>query len=151
MLFCTPQMLLITFTLCELLEKYIRINKMILFFSAFAYNLLILTVQTSLVSANFAEGIRSVKTTRTDNLQSGDKVNLLVANSSHCQDQLNAIDVELSAQCTVISQRALEFGTDLCYMECVCKNETGSFILHEKKCDDERKLRQGREVFCPIQ
>ena len=110
-------------------------------FSAFIYYSLVLTSQTNGVSA---QNIHSVNITRSDNFDSGDKVNLVVVNSSLCQDQ-NAINAELSAaNCTLLAQGTVEFGDNSCYMECVCKNETGSFILHEQKCGDENKLRQGR-------
>ena len=93
-------------------------------------------------STQLLEKIRSVNITRSDNLNAGDKVNLLVVSSTLCKQQ-NAINTELSAQCTLTSRESEELSQNSCYLECVCNNETGSFIVNERKCGDERVLRQG--------
>ena len=94
-------------------------------------------------SSQFLGNIRSVNITRSDNLSAGDKVNLLVVNSTLCQQQ-NAINTELSAQCTLTSRESEELNENSCYLECVCNNETGSFMVKERKCGDERAIRQGK-------
>ena len=109
---------------------------------------IILVVATFLInqtSAQFLENIHSVNITRSDNLNAGDKVNLLVVNSNLCKQQ-NAINTELSAQCTLTSREGEELNQNSCYLECVCNNETGSFMVNEKKCGDERVLRQGKRI-----
>ena len=106
-----------------------------------------LVVPTFLInqaSTDVLENIHSVNVTRSDNLNAGDKVNLLVVNSTLCQQQNPAINTELSAQCTTTLRESEQFGQNSCYLECVCNNETSSFIFNEKKCVDERALRQGR-------
>ena len=111
--------------------------------SAIIYSLFTLTFQVNRVSTRFSDSIRSVNISRSDNLNSGDKFNLLVVNSSLCQDQ-NAVGTELSAQCTLHSLGTETFGGNSCYIKCTCRNETGSFIVFEKRCSDERRLRRGR-------
>ena len=111
--------------------------------SAIIYSLFILTFQVNRVSTRFSDNIRSVNISRSDNLNSGDKFNLLVVNSSLCQDQ-NAVGTELSAQCTLHSLGTETFGANSCYIKCTCRNETGSFIVFEKRCSDEKRLRRGR-------
>ena len=113
--------------------------------SVFIRYLVVVAFLINQTSTQFVENIHSVNVTRTDNLNTGDKVNLLVYNLILCQQQ-NTVNTELSAQCTLTAQGTEEFGQNSCYMECVCNNETGSFIVNEKKCDDERTLRQGRYI-----
>lgn len=110
--------------------------------SAIIYSLLILTFQVNRVSTQFSDSIRSVNISRSDNLNSGDKFNLLVVKSTFCQDQ-SAVGTELSAQCALLSLETETFGANSCYIECTCRNETGSFIVFEKRCSDERRLRRG--------
>ena len=107
--------------------------------------LLILRFQPNLVSTRSVDdSLQSINITRSDNLDSSDKVSLLVVNATFCQDQ-NSVDIALSAECYVVSQKKDDSGSDFCNVECVCNNQTGSFIVHEKQCRDERKLRQGKQ------
>ena len=110
--------------------------------STIIYNLFILAFQTRRVSTHFSDSIRSVNITRSDNLNSGDKFNLLVVNSSLCHDQ-NVIGTELFALCRLHSFETESFGPNSCSIECTCRNGSGSFIVSEKRCSDERKLRRG--------
>ena len=110
--------------------------------STIIYNLFILAFQTRRVSTHFSDSIRSVNITRSDNLNSGDKFNLLVVNSSLCDDQ-NVIATELFALCRLYSFETESFGPNSCSIECTCRNGSGSFIVSEKRCSDERKLRRG--------
>ena len=107
--------------------------------------LLILRFQLNLVSTQSVQNsLQSINITRSDNSGSSDKVSLLVVNATFCQDQ-NTIDIALSAKCNVVSLETDDSGREFCDVECVCNSETGSFIVHEKQCRDERELRQGKQ------
>ena len=110
---------------------------------AFIHCLIIVVIfQTHRVSTEILNHIFSVNVTRGDNLSSDDKINLLLVTSKICQEQNYT---EISAECVLLSQE----DHNSCYIECVCKNITGSFIINEKKCSDERRLRQGMYIsFC---
>ncbi|XP_028397172.1 uncharacterized protein LOC114520991 [Dendronephthya gigantea] len=119
-----------------------KMNRLSILTALFKY-LLILRFQPDLVSTqSVQDSLQSINITRSDNLDSSDQLSLTVVNATFCQDQ-NAIDIGLSADCDVVSLETDDSGRDFCNVKCECNNETGSFIVHERRCRDERKFRQG--------
>ena len=100
------------------------------------------TTQTT----EFKDGISSVNVTRADG-QSGnstDEFRLQASGTSLCGDDNAELTNQLGAECS--QTRGGKSRTSWCELSCRCSKGTSNFILSERRCEDERKFREGENI-----
>ena len=82
--------------------------------------------------------VHSVNVSRTETALE-DRFYLRALNVSSCNILQNVAGEAVKGKCDLVS-----YAFEMCLFQCGCLGNTSSFVINEKKCIDERVLREGK-------